>query len=191
MGAAREIIDLTLSREPTLGAGRVIAVDGPSGSGKSTLVRALSANAADRGISHRVLPLDLLYAGWSGLAGIGATLDALLRPLATGAAGHAPTWDWDADRPGGDLVLEPVDLLVLDGVGAGHRTIADLLTVLVWLDGDSHTNLGRALARDVDLHESAGADPAAYRARLEQWQDAEAAHFAVDATRERADIALG
>ncbi|GGO91521.1 adenylate kinase [Nocardioides phosphati] len=190
---ARDIIDLALSRPPTLGSGRLIAVDGPSGSGKSTLARRLLA-AAPPALSARILPLDTLYAGWSGLPGIGGTLDALLRPLAQGRPGEVTTWDWEADAPGDEIRVTPVDLLVVEGVGAGHRRIADLLTTLVWLSGETGGAAGRldrALRRDELLHDVAAADPSAYRARLEAWQRAEAAHFAVDAPAERADFSLG
>lgn len=198
---AREILDLALSREPTLGTGRLVAIDGPSGSGKTTLAAELLA-AAPPTLTARILPLDTLYAGWSGLPGIGGTLDALLRPLAQGRPGEVTTWDWADDAPGDEIRVAPVDLLVVEGVGAGHRRIADLLTVLVWLAGESRDaeeaspgaasqRLERALHRDTGLHPSAAADPSAYRARLEAWQRAEAAHFAVDAPAERADISLG
>lgn len=189
MVTPEQILDLALSRAPTLGGGRLIAIDGPSGSGKSTLASAV-ATAAPAGLTVRLLPLDLLYAGWSGLAGIGGTLDALLRPLAAGRTGEATTWDWNADAPGPDLLIAPVDLLVVEGVGAGHRRIADLVTTLVWLP-PREDGLARALARDVGLHPSASSDPSAYRQRLEAWQRSEAAHFAVDAPAERADLSLG
>lgn len=186
---ATTILDLALSRPPTLGTGRLIALDGPSGSGKTTLAAAVAA-AAPAGLAVRLVPLEALYAGWSGLPGIGGTLDALLRPLARGHAGEAATWDWEADAPGPDLVLAPADLVVLEGVGAGHRRIADLVTALVWMR-PRPDDLERALARDEQLHPSVAADPSSYRRRLETWQHAEAAHFAVDATVDRADISLG
>jgi hypothetical protein len=203
---AREILDLALSRPPTLGTGRLVAIDGPSGSGKTTLAARVSELAQARGLQQRLLPLDLLYAGWSGLPAIGGTLDALLRPLAAGRPGEVTTWDWARDQPGDDLALAPTELLVVEGVGAGHRRIADLVTVLVWLNGargagashgsttghdDATLRLERALHRDTGLHPAAAADPSAYRARLEAWQRAEAAHYAVDAAAERADLSLG
>lgn len=197
---AREILDLALSRPPTLGASRLVAIDGPSGSGKSTLAGRVSDLAEARGMTHRSLPLDLLYAGWSGLPAIGGVLDALLRPLVLGEPGFVTTWDWERDQPGDELVLAPAKLLIIEGVGAGHRRIADLVTVLVWLGADSSAGppqdaaalrLERAFHRDTGLHPSAAADPSSYRRRLEAWQHAEAAHFAVDATADRADISLG
>lgn len=201
VATAQEILDLALSREPTLGMGRLIAVDGPSGSGKTTLAARLCDLAQSRGLRHRMLPLDLLYAGWSGLPALGGTLDAVLRPLAAGRPGEVTTWDWEHDQPGDDLLLAPTDLLVVEGVGAGHRRIADLVTVLVCLGAEPSASstpretaalrLERAFHRDTGLHPAAAADPSAYRARLEAWQRAEAAHFAVDAPEERADFSLG
>ncbi|MDO7869640.1 uridine kinase family protein [Nocardioides jiangxiensis] len=186
---AREILEHALARRPTLGAGRVVAVDGPSGAGKTTLAAAIEA-AAPRHLDVATLHLDDVYAGWHGLASLGDDLHGLLTPLAEGRRSTWHTWDWATDSPGGLREQDPVELLVLEGVGAGHRQVADLVTLLVWLDGPPD-RLDRSLARDVARHASAAADAAAYRARLVAWQQDEAAHYAVDATRERADIALG
>jgi uridine kinase len=182
---ARAALDLALSRPPTLGAGRLLSIDGPSGGGKSTLAAALRALAP----RARVLRLDDLYDGWHGLAGVGDTLRALLEPLALGTAGSYRRYDWLAGSFGESVAVEPVDLLVLDGVGSGHRGISELLTALVWVDVDREIGRARALARDMAT--MPGADAAAYEEHLRAWQRDEAMHYAVDATRERADIVLG
>ena len=43
--AARDVLALAASRPPSLGAGRLVCVDGPAGSGKTTLAAALLAFA--------------------------------------------------------------------------------------------------------------------------------------------------
>lgn len=182
---ARAAVAVALSRPPTLGAGRLLAIDGPSGSGKSTLAAAVAALQPRATVVH----LDDLYDGWSGLATIGETLAALLRPLAAGEPGRFRRYDWQAGGWAEDVFVAPTDLLVIEGVGAGHRAIADLVTVLVWLEVGTEAGRARALARDLAAYD--GTDRAAYEAQLRAWQRDEATHFAVDATREQADIALG
>ena len=49
---------------PTLGAGRLVCIDGPAGSGKTTLAAAV---ADARRAGARVVHMDDLYEGWSGL----------------------------------------------------------------------------------------------------------------------------
>jgi uridine kinase len=182
---AHAALALTMSRPTTLGAGRLLAIDGPSGSGKSTLATAVQHLAP----GARLLRLDDLYDGWHGLAGIGETLRALLAPLARGEAASYRRYDWAAGSFAESVPLEPVDLLVLDGVGSGHRAIADRITALVWLDIEHDDGRARALARD--LGAAPATDRAVYEEHLRAWQRGEATHYAVDATRERADIVLG
>ena len=182
---ARAAVALALSRPPTLGAGRLLAIDGPSGSGKSTLAAAV----ADLEPGATVVRLDDLYDGWDGLATLGPALEGLLRPLSAGAPGHFRRYDWHTGGWAEDVFVAPTGLLVVEGVGSGHRAISDLITVLVWLDTDATIGRARALARDLAAYD--GTDPAAYEGHLLAWQRDEAAHYLVDATRERADIALG
>jgi len=174
---ARAALDLTMSRPATLGDGRLLAIDGPSGSGKSTLAATLAVTAPTATVVH----LDDLYAGWSGLARIAESLAGLLLPLAAGQPGHYRRYDWVAGDWAEDVFVAPTGLLVLEGVGSGTRDFADLVTTLVWLDVSPEVGLARALDRD----------GAAYAEQLRAWQRDEAAHYAVDATRERADIVLG
>jgi uridine kinase len=174
---ARAALDLLLSRPPTLGAGRLLAIDGPSGAGKTTLAAEISLLAPSATVVH----LDDLYAGWSGLPRIAESLSGLLRPLAAGQPGHFRRYDWAAEAFAEDVFVAPTDLLVLEGVGSGTREFADLISALVWIDADPDVALARAVGRD----------GAAYEEQLRAWQRDEVTHYAVDATRERADIVLG
>jgi uridine kinase len=174
---ARAALDLVLSRPATLGAGRLLAIDGPSGSGKTTLAAEIAALSPTCTVVH----LDDLYAGWSGLPHLAEALTGLLLPLAQGQPGRFRRYDWHASDWAEDVFVAPTGLLVLEGVGSGTRELADLLTALVWLDVSPDVGLSRALDRD----------GAAYEEQLRAWQRDEARHYAVDATRERADIVLG
>jgi uridine kinase len=174
---ARAVLKLALSRPATLGAGRLLAIDGPSGSGKTSLAAAIAAVAPTCTVVH----LDDLYAGWSGLPHLAEALAGLLLPLSEGRPGHFRRYDWHADDWAEDVFVAPTGLLVLEGVGSGSREFADLVTALVWLEVSPDVGLARALDRD----------GGAYEPQLRAWQHDEARHYAVDATRERADIVLG
>lgn len=169
-------VEVALSRPPTLGAGRLIAVDGPAGSGKTTLATAVFETFP----GCRVVHMDDLYDGWSGLPRVADQLDTLLRPLAEGRPGTYRRYDWDAGRYAETVVVDPVDLLVLEGVGSGSAAHADLVTVLVWVTAPEALRLERGLARD----------GSAYEPQWRQWLLDEAAHFARERTRDRADLVV-
>lgn len=174
--AARAALEVALDRSPTLGGGRLLCIDGPAGSGKTTLAAAVFETYP----GCRVVHMDDLYEGWSGLPHVEAQLASLLRPLAVGAPGSYRRYDWDAGRYAETVVVDPVDLLVLEGVGSGALGHADLVTALVWMSAPEALRLERGLARD----------GAAYEPLWRQWQRDEAAHFAEQRTRERADLVV-
>lgn len=170
-----ELMARAHARAPTLGSGRLICIDGPAGSGKTTLGRAVG-QSADCPVVH----LDDLYEGWSGLLGVADRLAGLLEPLARDQPGRYRRYDWLAAAFAEEVVVEPGPLLVVEGVGAGVARIADLVTLLVWVDADPALRRARAIARD-------GAELAA---RWDAWASDEAVLFARERTAERADVRL-
>lgn len=178
--AAEQVLDLALSRPATLGAGRLVLVDGPSGAGKTTLAAAVAAAAAVRGVASQVVHLDAMYDGWEGLPGIGAHLAALLAPLAEGRAGAYRRYDWAAGRYAGTATVDPVDLLVVEGVGAAAGAVAHLGTVLVWVDAPRDLRRRRGVERDGP----------SFEAVWEEWEASEVETFARDRGRERADLVV-
>ncbi|VTR78484.1 uridine kinase [Cellulomonas hominis] len=178
--AAGVVVPLLLSAPPRLGRIRVVAIDGPAGSGKTTLAAAVAAGCVAAGASAQVVHMDDLYAGWTGLDGdLWPRLSAqVLEPLRRGRPGRFQRYDWEAGRFA-DWVDVPVpDVLVLEGCGSGRRDVAPVLGVLVWVEAEPATRLERGLARD-----GAGARP-----HWERWMRDEAAHFAREGTRGRADV---
>ncbi len=147
--AAATILALAAARPATLGRGRLICLDGRAGSGKTTLAAAVAGRAA----GTRTVHLDDLYDGWDGLDGVETQLDSLLRPLASGQPGHYRRYDWHAGRFAELVRVDPVELLVLEGVGAGHRDHAALCTLLVWLTASEPVRKRRALRRDGEIFE--------------------------------------
>ncbi|MDI6911976.1 4-amino-4-deoxy-L-arabinose transferase [Nocardioides sp.] len=172
-GATR-LLDLARSRPPTLGSGRLICIDGPAGSGKTTLAAAVTARAPEA----RAVHLDDLYDGWDGLPRLTDQLGTLLEPLAREETGHYRRYDWDAGRFAERVQVAPGPLLVLEGVGSGAATYAHLVTALAWVEAPADVRLRRGLARDGE----------SLRARWLRWQADEAALFARERTRDRADL---
>jgi len=107
----------------------------------------------------------------------------LLAPLATGGIAKMPVMQWVSGnpRPGGSIVVPPVDVLILEGVSSGRSAVAGRLSALVWVEvPGAAERLERAVARDGE----------AMRPFLARWQVDEAAHFAADGTRGRADVVI-
>lgn len=175
-GLAERVLAATLARPTTLGAGRLLCVDGLAGSGKTTLAADIAALAPDA----VVIATDELLEGWDGLPGLPATLERLLRPLASGAPSTWRRWDWYADRWAETRTVAPGPLLVLEGVGSAAASYDDLITYRVWLEAERGVRLDRGLARD-------GQDQ---RDHWESWLDAEQTHQMRQHTRDRADLVV-
>lgn len=171
------VLEALLARPATLGASRLLAVDGLSGAGKTTLTRQVRARVRGRA---PVVHLDAVYPGWDGLPEIGQALDALLRPLAAGEPGRYRRFDWRRMEPGPWVEIGPAPLVVVEGVGAGHRAIADLLTLLVWVEAPPGVRHDRGLARD-----GLATEP-----DLRRWWAAEERHAAEDDAAARAHLVV-
>lgn len=172
---AQRVLAMADAQPPTLGAGRLVCVDGPAGSGKTTLAAAL-----ERLRPCRTVHMDDLYAGWDGLATVDAQLATLLGPLARGETGHHHRWDWRTGGWAEEVAVAPSPLLVLEGVGSGGPVAAAYATVVVWVEAEPDVRRGRALARDGDD----------FAPHWDAWAAAEAEHFARHRTRERADLVV-
>lgn len=173
---AASILARALASPPTLGSGRLVCVDGLAGSGKTTLARELAALAPEA----LVLGTDEMLEGWRGLPGLGASIEALLRPLAEGRAGSWRRWDWYDERWAGTETVPPVPLLVLEGVGSAAAAYDDLVTLLVWVEADRETRLARWLERDGE----------GQRPHWAHWLADEAALHRREDTRSRADVVI-
>lgn len=172
------VVRRTLARPPTLGAGRLVCIDGPAGSGKTTLADAVVAAAGAHG-SVALVHMDDVYEGWHGLAGAVERLASdVVDPLRHGRAGGYRRYDWHAGRLAEHHEVTPVDLLVVEGVGSGGSGFADAITTLVWVWAPRELRLRRGLARDGE----------SLRARWLDWLADEQAHFARERTGERADV---
>lgn len=142
---------------------RVVLVDGGSGSGKTTIAHELAAGMRSEGRRVQVVSLDEFYPGWHGLAAASAMVvdDVLVR-------GRYRRWDWEAGRPGDEVVLDPDADLVIEGCGALTPASAPWATRRIWLELDAATRRDRALGRP---------DGAGFRHWWDAWAAQEADHW--------------
>jgi len=172
---AQQVLDLALSREPTLAGGRLICIDGPAGSGKTTLAAEVAELSA-----APVLHMDDMFEGWDGMPAITDQLESLLRPLATGRSGTYRRWDWPGNAWAETVLVPPAPLLVLEGVGSGSTVVQNLVTVLAWVEVPFDLRLERGLQRGgIGVAEN-----------WREWAADEQDLFARERTRERADLVL-
>jgi len=176
---AGEVLGLLLGSPPTLGRCRLACVDGPAGAGKTTFADRLATAARRSGRTVSLVHLDDVYAGWSGLPGVGERLRRLVvEPLSRGQPGAFPRWDWHRDGWADEVAVPPADLVVLEGVGSAHPGFADRVGVLVWVDAPERLRLERGLSRD-------GAGVLPY---WQTWTDEERRLHEREDTRARADV---
>ena len=153
-----------------LGAGKLVAIDGPSGSGKSVLAKQLHA---ELGGNTALVSTDD-FATWDDPVSWWPRLrHGVLDPLAENRPGRYRRMDWTtgAPRPGELVTVEPPEILILEGVSAGRRSVRPALSVLVWCElPDPAERLERAVARDGE----------ASRPYLTNWQLFEIGWFALD-----------
>jgi uridine kinase len=163
---------------PSLGTTRLVCVDGPAGSGKTTVAgRLADALGPDAAVVH----LEDLYAGWSLTGAIARLCAGVLRPIAEGRSGSYERYDWHAGRFCGDAVVVPTTpVLIVEGCGSGPRALDRWTTLRIWVEAPVELRTARGLARD-------GAHLAD---EWRRWQRLEAAEFAAQDTRARADVLL-
>lgn len=89
---------------------RTVLIDGRSGAGKTTFARRLGLSTG-----FQVIHLDDFYPGWGGLVeGSKIVKNCILRMDDPGYY----RWDWERDRPGEWVPLDPLADLIIEGVGS-------------------------------------------------------------------------
>jgi uridine kinase len=165
-------------RSATARAGRtrVVAIDGRSGAGKTLLASRLRTQ-----LGAPVVSLEDLYGGWDGLEhGIDLLVFEVLVPVSDERAARVPRYDWLTREWAEPVVLEPPELLIVEGVGAGARRAAAFESLLVWLEAAPSARKQRALDRDGDT----------FAPYWDMWAAQEDAMLARERTPERADVVI-
>ena len=162
--------------EARAGRTRVVAIDGRSGAGKTLLASRLRTQLA-----APVVSLEDLYGGWDGLEhGIDLLVSEVLVPVSDEQAARVPRYDWPTREWAEPVLLEPPELLIVEGVGAGARRAAAFESLLVWLETAPSARKKRALDRDWDT----------FAPYWDMWAAQEDAMLARERTPERADVVI-
>ena len=172
---AREV----LAARERLGGTRLVCVDGPAGSGKTTFAERLADALTPLGGRPALVHMDDLYAGWT-LTGAAARLAAgVLRPVAGGRPGAVRRWDWHAGGFAAEPTVVPVTaVLLVEGCGSSPRRLDPWTTLRIWVEAPPELCARR-------WRERGGAEMAHHQA---DWARREAAVFAAERTRDRAQL---
>ena len=159
----------------------VVAVDGRGASGKSTLADRLHAAVAASTVVHTDdVAWNHAFFDWADLLA-----DGVLEPARRGepVSYRPPAWDRHG-RAGAVEVPAGLDLLVVEGVGAGRRELAHLLDAVVWVQSDFGEAERRGLERDVAS--GVNGDHARAKAFWDEWMAEELVFLAEQRPWERA-----
>ena len=159
----------------------IIAIDGPAGAGKTTLAHEIFLALSPK-MSVNVIHMDDLYDGWENA--LTPDLTSILQYLSSQhqkrSAANIQRYNWTTSSFGEVEILEPADLLILEGVGSGDKAIQDELSALIWIDTDPAIGVTRVIGRD-------GPQVAD---EMNKWLGTQQEYFSQHSTREKADFIL-
>ena len=156
---------------------KLIAIDGRAGAGKTTLAaRFFDELSVNQKVA--VIHMDDLYGGWDGA--LGPALTQALGNIVKAHQSHSTIeyerFNWSLMRFDSVEMISAVDVLILEGVGAGQKIVRDAGAILYWIDVDAEIGIQRVLKRDGDH----------IAPQMKQWQIDQEIHFLSDKTRENA-----
>jgi hypothetical protein len=165
--------------DPSRGRPRIVAVDGRSGGGKTTFAIRLAAEVPASAVVHTD---DVAWHharfDWAALL-VAGVLDPVRR--GESVAFRPPAWE-ARSRPGAVEVEGGLDLVIVEGVGAGRAQTATLMDAIVWVQSDAAAARERGIERD-------GGDEAARR-HWDEWASEEDPFLARDRPWERAGVVV-
>ncbi len=155
----------------------LIAIDGPAGAGKTTL----AAKFFDEFSTTKTVALihmDDLYDGWENAldSGLTSKLSEIIEAFQTHSRFSIPVFNWVTMLFDLSQTVNPSDILIIEGVGAGQEIVRNAGAILYWLDIEPDVGLARVLQRDGYQIEN----------QMHQWQLDQDAHFLRDQTRANA-----
>lgn len=145
---------------------RLVGVDGHAGSGKSTLAARLARALGGAPVVH----LDDLACHGALFDWVDRLHTQVTGPLARGETARFEVYDWERRTFEGTATVEPADVVLVEGVGAGRRALRPLLARLLWRDVPEREAWARGRRRDW----------AALAGFWDEWTPAERRHFRRD-----------
>lgn len=164
-----------------LGRPAVVALDGRGGAGKSTLAQRLhDAVPASTVVHTDDIAWHHSFFDWHAMLA-----DSVLAPIRDGVPVSFRPRAWqERGRAGAIEVPCGLDLVFIEGTGAGRQELSHLVDAVVWVQSDGGEAKRRALARDVT--DGAAADPVQAEAFWDKWMAEENPFFARDRPWDRA-----
>ncbi len=174
VGRYADLATLVRRAPPRCGDVRLVAIDGPGGAGKSVFADRLAEFLGNAPIVHTD---D--FASWDEPVDWWHRLEAeVLGLLERGEPARYQAYDWFKRQLGEWREVRASDVAVLEGVSSARRAVAGRLSLAIWVETPREARLARGIARDGE----------AMRSQWKQWMAEEDAHYAVDRTRNRADV---
>ncbi len=159
----------------------VIAIDGPAGAGKTTLAHEIFLALSPK-MSVNVIHMDDLYDGWENA--LTNDLTQILQYLSAQHQGQQSAnlsrYNWATSSFDLPEVIAPADLLILEGVGSGDKSLQDQFAALIWIDIDPNIGVQRVTERD---------GPGVTN-QMQKWLGTQQQYFSQHSTREKADFIL-
>jgi uridine kinase len=171
--AIEQIVQVVRARPAPDGvAVKIVAVDGHGGAGKSSFAERL----AEAFGGAPVLRTDD-FASWEEPFDWWPRMIAeALEPLAAGREARFTQSDWGSGSA--EVVVQPVELIILEGVTASRQAFQPFLTYSVWIDTPRELCLARGVERDGE----------GSRADWERWLAGEDEYIERERPHERADL---
>ena len=128
----------------------IVVIDGRAGSGKSTLALALQNALFIEGETlPRLINMDDLYEGWSGLASGAEYLQRnILMPLEANKTASWQEFNWETNQRERWREFSGGTPLIIEGCGSLNRYTASIANLTVWLDVAEEIRRARWLERD-------------------------------------------
>jgi len=130
---------------PSTSAVRLVGVDGCGGAGKSTFAaRLATASGGQWPVVHTddFASHDVPMLWWPRM------LSEVIGPLEAGRAATFRRYDWVRRALGAPVVVEPAEVVIIEGVGATRKAWRDRLALRIWIDAPRDTRLARGIERD-------------------------------------------
>jgi hypothetical protein len=163
----------------------IIAIDGRSAGGKTTLAETLHTAMPNSAVVHT----DDVAWNHSMFDWADALADNVIAPARSGEPIQFQPPGWAANGRLGTLDLPGrLDTLIVEGVGAGRRALADVIDVLIWVQSDFDTAQERGLARDIASGVNGGPDET--RKFWDWWMAAELPFLEQEEPWSRADLTV-
>lgn len=159
----------------------IVTIDGVAGAGKTMLASAMNEKYKGH-FSVQVIHMDDLYDGWENPfdSALSKKLIEIGQAHLTATSYETTIHDWLDSVSKSRLIVKPADMLIIEGVGSGQRSIREFVSTKIWIEFDPMVGLKRVLARD-------GAN---IEKEMLGFLEDQRVHFIEEGTRETADFLL-